>query len=286
MLQNGKTYKEEVHISGRKTDFESIHTDMYNQHKKFMRLRSNNDYSKISREDTIKQLRKINEFDVTDFHKNTNILKNKLKKTERTRNLMFWHDGSTISNHSHILAMVSCLYDPAIFLTDEEYSKSNSVLANIHAVVEKPFLDILVCSPSTDQQLLYSDERLADILKIKKPIQTPDGIPICNTVRAFKGDHPASQFEAGQQKGENYAFHGCCINPHCKKSIPHSFKCLAINLYDRISKIHATASSKERLKNNTIVKLYHHLDLPFLIDEYQQRNTGCPKKTLHNFKPV
>ena len=286
MLQNGKTYKEEVHISGRKTDFESIHTDMYNQHKKFMRLRSNNDYSKISREDTIKQLHKINEFDVTDFHKNTNILKNKLKKIERTRNLMFWHDGSTISNHSHILVMVSCLYDPAIFLTDEEYSKSNGVLANLQAIVEKPFLYILARSPSTDQQLLYSDERLADILKIKKPIQTPDGIPICNTVRAFKGDHPASQFEAGQQKGENYAFHGCCINPHCKKSIPHSFKCLAINLYDRISKIHATASSKERLKNNTIVKLYHHLDLPFLIDEYQQRNTGCPKKTLHNFKPV
>ena len=78
--QNGKTYKEEVHISGRKTDFESIHTDIYNQHKKFVRLRFNNDYSKISREDTIKQLRKINEFDVTDIHKNTNILKNKSKK--------------------------------------------------------------------------------------------------------------------------------------------------------------------------------------------------------------
>ena len=199
---------------------------------------------------------------------------------------MFWHDGSTISNHSHILAMVSCLYDPAVFLTDEEYSKSNSVLANIHAVVEKPFLDILACCPSTDQQLLYSNERLADILKIKKPIQTPDCIPICNTVRAFKCDHPASQFEAGQQKGGNYAFHGCCINPHCKKSMPHSFKCLAISRYDRISKIHATASSKERLKNNTIVKPYHHLVLPFLIDEHQQRNTGCPKKTSHNFKPV
>ena len=53
---------------------------MYNQHKKFVRLRFNNDYSKISREDTIKQLRKINEFDVTDIHKNTNTLKNKSKK--------------------------------------------------------------------------------------------------------------------------------------------------------------------------------------------------------------
>ena len=197
----------------------------------------------------------------------TDILKNKLKKFERTCNLMFWHDGSTISNHSHILAMVSCLYDPAIFLTDEEYSKSNGVLANLQAIVEKPFLYILARSPSTDQQLLYSDERLADILKIKKPIQTPDGIPIYDTVRAFKGDHPASQFEVGQQKGGNYACHGCCINSHCIKSIPHSFKCSTINLYDRINKIHATESSKERLKINAIVKLYHHLDLPALIDE-------------------
>ena len=132
---------------------------------------------------------------------------------------------------------------------------------------KKPFLYILACSPSTDQQLLYSDERLADILKIKKPIQTPDGIPIYDTVRAFKGDHPASQFEVGQQKGGNYACHGCCINSHCIKSIPHSFKCSTINLYDRINKIHATESSKERLKINAIVKLYHHLDLPALIDE-------------------
>ena len=105
-----------------------------------------------------------------------------------------------------------------------------------------------------------------------------------DTVRAFKGDHPASQFEAGQQKGENYAFHGCCINPHCKKSIPHSFKCLAINLYDRISKIHATASSKERLKNNTIVKLYHHLDLPALIDEHQQRNIKTSSLTKQSLQ--
>ena len=71
-----------------------------------MRLKSDNDYSKLSREDTVKKLCRINKFDVSDIHKNTDILKNKLKKFERTRNLMFWHDGCTISNHSHILVMV------------------------------------------------------------------------------------------------------------------------------------------------------------------------------------
>ena len=70
VLQNGKIYKEEAHVSGRKIDLESIRIDMYNQHKKFMRLRSDNDYSKLSREDTIKQLCRINKSDVTDIHKN------------------------------------------------------------------------------------------------------------------------------------------------------------------------------------------------------------------------
>ena len=37
---------------------------------------------------------------------------------------------------------------------------------------------------------------------------------------------------------------------------------------------------KRAAKNNAIVKLYHHLDLPALIDEYQQRNikTSSPTK--------
>ena len=144
--------------------------------------------------------------------------------------------------------MVSCLYDPEIILSNGEYSKSNGVLVNIQAIVKNPFLYILARSPSTDQRLLYSDERLADILKIKKPIQTPDGVPIYDTVRDFNGDYPPSQFEVRQQKGGNYACHGSYINSHCIKSISHSFKCAAINLYDTISKIHPAASSKERLQ--------------------------------------
>ena len=44
-----------------------------------MRLKSDNDYSKLSREDTVKKLCRINKFDVSDIHKNTDILKNKMK---------------------------------------------------------------------------------------------------------------------------------------------------------------------------------------------------------------
>ena len=145
--------------------------------------------------------------------------------------------------------MVSCLYYPDVFLTDEVYSKSNGVLANLQVIVEKPFLHILAHSPSTDQHLLYSDKRLGEILEIKKPIKKPDGIQIYDTVRTFKGDHPTSQFEAGQRNGGSYAYYDCCIKSilnkvysHWIKSIPHHS---TINLLDRISKIHTTACSKE-----------------------------------------
>ena len=96
--------------------------------------------------------------------------------------------------------MVSCLYDTAVFVTDEEYFKSKDSLINIQSRIEKPFLYLMARSPSTDQQFLYSDGRLSNILEIKKPLIATDGIEINDIVRAFKGYHPAPQFEAGQQK--------------------------------------------------------------------------------------
>ena len=44
------------------------------------------------------------------------------------------------------------------------------------------------------------------------PIKTTTGIEIADTLRIFKGDSPAWQFEAGQQKGGNYFCCGCPIN--------------------------------------------------------------------------
>ena len=34
---------------------------------------------------------------------------------------MFWHDGSSLANHSHILMTVGVMNDKAIFLTEDEY---------------------------------------------------------------------------------------------------------------------------------------------------------------------
>jgi hypothetical protein len=49
------------------------------------------------------------------------ILRNKLKSLERTRNIKVWHDHSDVLNHTYVSFMVSYIYDQTNVLTDEEY---------------------------------------------------------------------------------------------------------------------------------------------------------------------
>ena len=100
----------------------------------------------------------------------------------------------------------------------------SGIKCDVQASVEKPFLHILARPLSNDQQLLYTDERLQDILQIQQSLTTNDGIKVHDVIRAFKGDHPASQFESDQQKGGTYPCHGCTIDVNCAKNIPQSFK--------------------------------------------------------------
>ena len=49
---------------------------------------------------------------------------------------MMWHDGSSISAHSHLLMMISCLYDQACHLTDTEFKERHGVDINVQSMVE------------------------------------------------------------------------------------------------------------------------------------------------------
>ena len=50
-----------------------------------------------------------------------NIDKDELKALHRKRMFACWHDTSAISNASHFLVLFNCLYDEALFYTNEEY---------------------------------------------------------------------------------------------------------------------------------------------------------------------
>ena len=44
-----------------------------------------------------------------------------LKQLERTRNLKAWHGHSDNLNHSYVSFMISVLYEPVVFLSDQDY---------------------------------------------------------------------------------------------------------------------------------------------------------------------
>ena len=86
--------------------------------------------------------------------------------------------------------MVSCIYDEAEFLTNDEYEAINGTPVNIQSLIEKP----LKC-PSDDLQLLYSPEQWNDIIELK-PGAECNGIYITDIIRTFKGGNPLSQLES------------------------------------------------------------------------------------------
>ena len=87
---------------------------MLKKHKEFLRLQNDEEYAQKTRE-TINGLICINEFSIDLIDNTREVLLNKLVSFERTRHLMFWHDGSILANHSHILMTVGVMYDKAIF---------------------------------------------------------------------------------------------------------------------------------------------------------------------------
>ena len=72
--------------------------------------------------------------------------------------------------------MIACIYDPACYLTDTEYEQKYNISSNIKAIVEKPRIYILAQCPSNDQQILYSQERLEDIIALNEKIKTKNDI--------------------------------------------------------------------------------------------------------------
>ena len=148
-------------------------------------------------------LRNINEYHPS-FDKLTEAeLSNKITAIKQTRNLMFWHDGFSIFNHSHLMIMVACMFDPAVYLTGQEYFNLYGKHINIQSVIETPYLYILARCRSDDSQLLYSSERLDDILNLKDDVEY-NGAKVHDIARIFKGDYPACQLEAGHQKNGDY----------------------------------------------------------------------------------
>ena len=79
------------------------------------------------------------------------------------------------------------MHDRAVFLTNEEYEQKYYTSLDIQSIAEKPQVYLLARCPSSDQQILYTEECLQDILNLNLTITSSKHIVIKDELRIFKG---------------------------------------------------------------------------------------------------
>ena len=110
----------------------------------------------------------------------------KLKKLQQTRHLCIWHDGCSITNHGHLMIMVTVIYDPVIYYTDAEYLNTCREKVNIQREVEKPVMYLLARCAADDSQLMYSNTRMEDVIDLSNSLIVRDDINIYGKCCFFK----------------------------------------------------------------------------------------------------
>lgn len=280
-LVGNQIVSEEITMEGRTIPLYDIRRSMLTNQQQYMRAHTDAEFEIMSRQEVITSLKSIHEYTETDDNVTTIELVTRLKRFERTRHLMTWHDCSTIGGHSHFLIMYSTMYDPAVFYTNKEYYDKFHQHVDVQATVEQPELYIFARCPSNDQQLLYSEIRINDINLATKEIEI-NGIQFKDIIRIFKGDNPAAQLEAGQQKGGNYFCVACKINAFKSKSIFHSQGLEHLSLQDRINKITCSHYTISRIKHNN-TKYFENLEHYQVVEELRERkiNFRCDQSTSH-----
>ena len=96
VLINDKLIKETTTTEGRKMDLLDIRKNMLKKQEKYMKLRTDDELSLLTKDNTLKELSRINELAPDDFSQDNLFLLKKLKYFERARHLMMWHDSSTL----------------------------------------------------------------------------------------------------------------------------------------------------------------------------------------------
>ena len=141
---------------------------MLEKHREYMRLQQDCVYDEMTDEEIKERLHNLNEH---TEGLSINEMRVHLKGIERTRHLITWHDNSTVANHGFLACLVTCLFDPAVFYTAEEFKIMTGKSVDIQSVIETPEVHFIArCSSSDLEQLLYSETRLECIQGLQEKI--------------------------------------------------------------------------------------------------------------------
>ena len=252
-------------VQGRKHSLMQVRKKMLEKHESFMRNMTDEKYASLSNADLVKTLKSYREYHTDETKKD---MQNRLKSIERTRHLKLWHDQSTIANHSYLVFMVSCVYDSAVYYTNEEYNAKYHKKVDIQAAVETPEIYIIArCSGTDYEQLAYVETRLEDLHELNDKVKTKGGQEINDVMRFFHGDGPARQFESGQQKGGTFYCSVCGSNVHSVHEMDYILRSKMVSFQDKqkllmkgvVSKKNSIDKVNAPLKNLTVHDLTREL---------------------------
>ena len=107
--------------------------EMLEKNEKFMRIGSDDEYSKLSQEEVKGRLFCLNKANMSE---ELDKLCAQLKKLERTQHWLLWHDHAGIGSTGILLFLVHGMYNPAIHLTREEYLAKSGTTEKIDVQAE------------------------------------------------------------------------------------------------------------------------------------------------------
>jgi len=105
--------------SAREIPIMHIRQKLLEKHERLGIIRNNPDnyFVNLSEEDTKSRLAELGES--YDSKMTIEEVQQKLKTICRTRHFKLWHDHSEIAGHSHILVLLSAVYDPAFYIISQ-----------------------------------------------------------------------------------------------------------------------------------------------------------------------
>ena len=141
---------------------------------------------------------------------------------------------SLIIATSFLWCLVQCIYDSAVYYTNEEYYAKYHKKVDTQAAVESPEIYIIArCSGTDYDQLAYVETRLEDLHELNDKVKTKGGQEINDVMRFFHGDGPARQFESGEQKGGTFYCSVCGSNAHRVYEMDYILRSKTVSLQDK-----------------------------------------------------
>lgn len=172
-VRDGELERTETTVYGRKIPLIEVRKKLLKKHESIMHLHTDEEIYALQKEEMLKMYRQRN---IGLPNTLSEVLRNTLKKYERTRTVALWHDHSTILGRGYILLTAKIMYDPALFKSNQE---TTLLVKDIQAYVEEPEICMIAVSSSSinDQAALIAD-RVNCIREMNVELYTGNGISI------------------------------------------------------------------------------------------------------------